>query len=522
MDSSTAHMQLILDTITGGSMKQTVIDRIIGIISPKAGVERIRWRRYYEEQRGNYDASDSGRLQSRWNTQNQSAELTDRFERDTIRARTRDLERNSDILNSVIRAFRRNVIGGGLQIRVTTDQADQNKILETAWKRWCEKENCDVTGTQSFTQIVRMLIQRKIVDGGILIIKRYTSQGYLPFQLQILEVDELDSTQIQPKEKDNKVVGGIEYNRWNRPVGYWITQYEIDGYTRMKPVYVPAKDVIFYYAKRRPSQIREMTDLAPTVTRIKDMNEFISAVTIKEKIAACLAILVKRVNNLVSNRGRDGKPQSEISYEGKRIVPGMILEMNPGDDAQTVTPPGQGSDAATFLKAEQRLISSASGLSYEATARDMSETNYSSARQSGIEDDLTYDEEKELLFQVLDEIYETFVISCWLKGIISGSDFWNNIRDYTAHEWVVKPKRWIDPAKEANANATMLKTGQKTFQQICAENGRDWKQVIDEMDEANRYAAEKNIDLAAMLAGGPGTQEPEEEEGKKNGTKTDA
>ena len=42
------------------------------------------------------------------------------------------------------------------------------------------------------------------------------------------------------------------------------------------------------------------------------------------------------------------------------------------------------------------------------------------------------------------------------------------------------------------------------------------------MDEANRYAAEKNIDLAAMLAGGPGTQEPEEEEGKKNGTKTDA
>ena len=68
----------------------------------------------------------------------------------------------------------------------------------------------------------------------------------------------------------------------------------------------------------------------------------------------------------------------------------------------------------------------------------------------------------------------------------------------------------------------MLKTGQKTFQQVCAENGRDWKQVIDEMNEANRYAAEKKIDLAAMLAGGPGVQEPGEEEEKKNGTKTDA
>lgn len=511
-------MRQNLAMTTGGSMKLTMIDRIIGIVSPKAGAKRAEWRRYYEAQRSNYDASDTGRLQSRWTTQNQSAELTDRFGRDTIRARTRDLERNSDVMNSVIRAFRRNVIGGGLQVRITTEEPERNHTLETAWKRWCEKDNCDVTGVQNFTQIVRMLIQRKMVDGGVLIIKRYTDQGYLPFQLQILEVDELDTTQIHPKQKGNKVIGGIEYNRWNRPVGYWIVQYEIDSCTRLTPVYIPAKDVIFYYTKRRPSQIREMSDLAPVVTRIKDMNEFISAVTIKEKIAACLAVFIKRFAAAIGG-GRDRRNQEEISYEGKRIVPGMILEMNPGDEVQPVNPPGQGADATAFLKAEQRLISSSCGLSYEATARDMSETNYSSARQSMIEDDLTYDEERELLIQALDEIYETFVISCWLKGIISGSDFWEDVRKYTAHEWVIKPKRWIDPAKEANANATMLKTGQKTFQQICAETGRDWKQVIDEMDEANQYAAEKNIALAAMLAGGAGNQEPEEEE--THGSKTD-
>ena len=110
----------------------------------------MRWRKYYEEQRGNYDASDSGRLQSRWNTQNQSAELTDRFERDVIRARTRDLERNSDILNSVIRAFRRNVIGGGLQIRVTTEQADRNKILEAAGNDGAKKKT-------AMSQVLRAL-----------------------------------------------------------------------------------------------------------------------------------------------------------------------------------------------------------------------------------------------------------------------------------------------------------------------------------------------------------------------------
>lgn len=498
-------------------MKLNVIDRVIGAVSPKAGAERAAWRSQYEAYRGNYDASDTGRLQSQWNTQNLSAEMTDRYERDTVRARARDLERNSDVMNSVLRAFKRNVIGGGLQVRITTGEPELDRELEHMWNQWCKRANCDVTGQQSFSQIVRMCVQRKVADGGVLVVKRYTSQGVLPFQIQVLEVDELDTTQIQPKKQGNKVAGGIEYNRWNRPEGYWIRQYSVDGYTLMKPVYLEANDVIFYYSRKRPSQVREMSDLSPTLTRIKDMNEFMTAVTIKEKIAACLAVFIKRVNpSGPPGKGREARNGPSVQYEGKRVVPGMIMEMNMGDEAQMLNPAGQGTDATAFIKAQQRMISSANGLSYEATSRDMSETNYASARQSMIEDDLTYDEEKELLIEcLLDEVYESFVISCWLKGIISPADFWEKKDRYLSHEWVINPKRWIDPAKEANANATMLKTGQKTFQQICAENGRDWKKVVDEIEEACSYASEKGFDLMAMITGGPGEKEEEENNGKK-------
>lgn len=81
-----------------------------------------------------------------------------------------------------------------------------------------QKQNCDVTGTQSFTQMMRMCVKRKKVDGGILIIKRYTKDGYLPFKLQTFEVDELDNSQMLPKKKGNKVVGGIEMNEYNKPM----------------------------------------------------------------------------------------------------------------------------------------------------------------------------------------------------------------------------------------------------------------------------------------------------------------
>ena len=56
-----------------------------------------------------------------------------------VRARSRDLERNSDIMNAVIGAYKRNVVGGGYQIQVKTDDPDLNKQIEKAWKKWCKK-----------------------------------------------------------------------------------------------------------------------------------------------------------------------------------------------------------------------------------------------------------------------------------------------------------------------------------------------------------------------------------------------
>ena len=66
----------------------------------------------------------------------------------------------------------------------------------------------------------------------------------------------------------------------------------------------------------------------------------------------------------------------------------MIRELDPNDDVEVVNPNGQSTDATTYIKLMQHMIGAGQGLSYEATSRDMSETNYSSARQGMIEDGL--------------------------------------------------------------------------------------------------------------------------------------
>lgn len=478
------------------------LDNLIGFISPEAGARREAWRRNLEEMR-HYDAGNYDRLNAGWIAYNQSAEQTDRYSRDTVRARARDLERNSDMANSVIGAYKRNIVGLGVTLQANTPSEKLNDAIEEAWREWCKRKNCDVTETQSFSQMTRMAVKRKKVDGGILFKKCYLSGGLVPFRLQALEVDELDSTAMIPHGKGNRVVGGIEYNNYNKPMGYWIRQYSIDGFSNIDPVFVPAKDMIFIYTKNRPSQIREMSDLSPTATRIRDANEFMTAVSVKERIAACLSVFIKKTIP-TTGIGRGVAPAQngpQVSYEGKSITPGMIKELNAGDEIQVVNPTGQATDAASFVKQQQRLIGAGQGLSYEATSRDMSQSNYSSARQGIIEDEQTYAEDRELFDEFRDEVYETFVISGVLCGLFDIPDFWNpeKKKKYLSHEWIAAPKKWIDPLKEVQAMKIAVQTGQKTFQQAAAENGKDWKDMVDDMAEVLEYGRKKGIELGGVI-----------------------
>lgn len=476
-----------------------LIDNFVALVSPEAAYKREAYRQAYEELK-NYDAGAKGGANSNWRAVNESAEITDRYDRDDVRARARDLERNSDVMNSLISAYKRNVIGGGYHVQAKTEDADLNNMIEKAWKRWCKKRNCDVTEQQSFNEMIRMAVVRKRVDGGILFYKTFSKDGFVPFKLQLFEVDELDTDVMDAGVRGNKVIGGVEVNSYNKPVAYWIKQYDPDGINMTKPIRIEAKNIIYYYSKKRPSQIREMSEMAPAVPRVRDVNEFITATSVKQRVEACLSIFIKK-QVPTNSVGRSGAPVERVSYDGKLLMPGMIRELNAGDEIQTVNPAGQAADATSFTKMLQRLIGAGQGISYESFSRDMSESNYSSARAGLIEDELTYQEEKELLVEILDEIYETFVISAVLCGALNIPNFWEEKERYLNHEWIQEPKPWIDPMKEANANKTALATGQKTFMQIAAENGRDWRDQVDDMAAVVEYGREKGLDMGGILYG---------------------
>ena len=154
-----------------------------------------------------------------------------------------------------------------------------------------------------------------------------------------------------------------------------------------------------------------------------------------------------------------------------------------------------------MIRAVQRQAGAGAGLSYEAVSRDMNGATYSSARQNAQEDENTYAEEVELLTAFMSEAYEHFVISGCLTGLFAIPDFWERKEEYLSHAWIKTPKKWIDPVKEANADKIALQSGQKTFQDLCAERGKDWKEAVSEIAEVLKYGHEVGVDMGGVIFG---------------------
>lgn len=460
-------------------LKMNMLEKAISLISPAWGYKRASFRKALR----NYDAGSLDRLNAGWSAVNATAEQTNQGQRDIIRARARDLERNADMAESIILAYERNVIGTGIRLQAKVmksnkeENATLNEKIEELWLDWSKAKHCDITGQRSFNEMLALTARRKMVDGGIFIIFVYT-HGEYSLKLQMREVDELDTTiGFKSGSSGNTIVNGVEVNSYNKPVGYYFKKYTPDGYYTGEYERIPADRIIFLFRKTRPSQIREISQLSRTITRVRDTNEFMEAVSVKERILACLSVFIKK--EVPTNVGRNLKIDQKSGMPARTIAPGMIQELMPGEDVTVVNPSGQASNAKEFIQIQQRFAGAGQGLSYEAIARDLSQVNYSSARQGLLEDQRTYKMEQEYIIEHLcDVVYEAFITSCVLEGKLKIRDFFNNKLKYLKHKWITAGWGWIDPVKEVKANQIALQTHQTTLAKICAERGEDWRDII--------------------------------------------
>lgn len=470
----------------------SVFEKLLLAVNPEAACKRSYYRGVYRNMQS-YSAGSRGNGKDGWTPVNATGEQTNRMDRDLVRARSRDLERNDDNYKAIMRDIVRNVCGTGivLQAKVVNDNGEDDKKLnaqiEAAWKEWCRPENCTVRGNMAFWEVQKLCVRRKFVDGGVLILKVIKNGR---FCLQLCEVDELDGSIVYNGK--NKVVGGIELDEYDKAVAYHIRRQSVDGSYYCKAQRVDASRVIYITTIDRISQVREMPDVASSISKADDINQLFEAAIVKEKVQACFGMAITSEAGNVGGLGRGlnggAGNRKTAGREYDELTPGMIMHLAPGEKAESISPSGISSTADGMIRAMQRSIGAGNGLSYEAATRDMSQTNYSSARQGMNQDKKTYQEwQKYFIEHMMRPIFEMWLDCAVMSGEIEIKDYFSNRKKYQNAVWTAPGFDWIDPLKEANANRIALESNQTTLQRICAQRGEDYRDVL-----AQR-AAERNL-----------------------------
>lgn len=459
-----------------------------------------------------YDGGGFDRLNQGWAPVDGRGEAVNQGSRDIIRARARDLERNSDHVSAVIDAYERNVVGTGikLQAKVIRDDGSEddeiNRRIETLWEEWCRYENCDVTKQFCFSEMQHTAVRRRLVDGGIFFIFCTDWNEVFPLRLQIKEVDELDTSVFShgTGRTAHKVIGGIEQDSAGKTVGYHFKLFDTYGWTG-KSVRVRAENVIYLPYKTRPSDIREISPLARILTRLRDLNQYMEAISVKERVLACLSVFIKKSAAPGAGFGRSGDSvDKRTGRRVKKLSPGQVEYLDPGDDVQVVNPSGQASNAGEFTTMMLRSIAAALGLSYEASSRDMSKVNYSSARQGLIDDYRTYHIWQHYLSEHLCKpVYERFLDVCITSGSLKIPGYFSDRARYTRCTAIPNCMEWIDPLKEVRANQFALESCQTTLEEICAARGKDYRDIIRQRAKEKELMREYGLQEVQKPIGQP-------------------
>jgi len=125
-----------------------------------------------------------------------------------------------------------------------------------------------------------------------------------------------------------------------------------------------------------------------------------------------------------------------------------------------------------------RSISAGLNISYFKLSNDLSEVNYSTAREAKLDDiDAWRDEQQEWIDIVLEPLFRD-----WLSVQLLTPDFSAyDLSDYNRlleHKWQPRGWQWIDPQKEMSAIKDKLDRNLTSESIVCDELGIDYEEVL--------------------------------------------
>jgi lambda family phage portal protein len=444
-----------------------------------------------------FKSAQSNAYNMSWNVfseQTPDRDLKDGNSLQVLRKRSRQLIKDNLLIAGMQQSVI-NVVGSPNKIAVVSDNRIQQKQAQKVIDDFCE--NADINN-RSLWQIVDEWTGASFSDGDILIsLPIDNSREGVKTVVESIEANRVDT----PSEysADVLVNHGVKHDSEGKVLGYYVKKHDkVDSYGNNLANYNcidrisgdrKISDLFKSPLNNRPRSSRQYPLLTPAMQTIKLLDDYLEAVLVGARVAACFSAFIKSSNPAGTFSGfttdangnvldpQDGNATRRV----QKLFPGQVFYLKPNEEIDFASPNRPNDNVDAFIVRLQKLIAMYLRIPYPILFLDLTEVNYSSWRGGANEMRKFINRWRWNLEKMITWILRTVLVEAGLLGLVRGdiSDVTFNIR------W--PSSNILDPEKEARANKIALQNGTTTPQRICDEEGVDYEEILREA-EADKLA----------------------------------
>lgn len=421
----------------------------------------------------------------------------------SARQRARALYFNNSWVQRGVESLIAGVVGQGLKPRPQHPDPTVREDAARLWAAW--NEQADVEGALTFGGLQGQIV-REVVIAGECFVRRRPGADTLaaPVQLQVLPSEQCDEGLHQDFEDGRRIRSGIEMDAEGRRLAYHLFEgVPGDSGFDLKRVRVPAGEVFHVYRAVAPGQIRGVSQLASVLQRATSLDAYEDAELERMKVASYFVGFVRKA---------EGDPFGDESDQGTDsdtglapMEPGLLQYLDDGEDVTFADPPDAG--ATDFKRHNLRAMAAGIGVPFEAMTGDLADVNYSSIRAGIVEFRRHAAIWQDLLrHQLCDPTWREFTRAAVMAGSLPVDQF----QALQAVRWLPPRWEWVDPSKDAKAEAEHIASGLKSRSEAITERGRDPEEVDAEIAADQERAQRLGLSFASAPVQDKGTGDASE------------
>jgi len=416
-----------------------------------------------------------------------------------LRNRARYEVANNSYARGIVLTLANDVIGTGPRLQMLTDAPEVNRQVEREFMRWAAR-----IGLAAKLRTMRMA---RTQDGETfaLLISNENLGAPVTLDLRLIEADQVATPLVSLLAPNT--VDGIVFDAVGNPVEYHVLKTHPGAKVSLGLDYdrVPAESMLHWFRADRPGQRRGIPDLTPALPIFAQLRRFTSAVLDAAETAANISGTVE------TDAPPNGEAEPIDPMDTIELERNMLLTLPGGWKMSQVRPEQPATTYVEFVREKLNEAARCLNMPRNIALCDSSAYNYASGRL----DHQTYFKSIRVEQAHLEDVVLDRILDAWLReatrvpGLLPASA--RALLDYP-HQWFWDGMEHVDPAKEANAQATRLASHTTTLASEYAREGKDWETELRQRAKEVALIKELGLTVEQAQPKAPPANRPDDEE----------